>query len=294
MARLREQYVHIHQAQPVGQPGQFLRRQVAQLRQFLRRADRPYEGFPRGLVRQRQRNGGHVSVLHQPVVHLGQLVRHQAERNVQPLDVRILGPAQQPHQVGALRAGQCVQIARRNQVLRVIEHHADALAARGIILEQVALDESIQQQQHVLRVARPGGRFAATSGKVLSHGLQSAGVSTRQRPQTAAEIVTDHHIPRAEQLRAQELREAAIRRRVVLAGSGRRTQDQIANVAVQYEQAGRARKVQIRQLASPRRIPVRQRSPAHRVRTGTRRHYLGHRCRYFWWRHPLLLIRIQL
>ncbi len=150
--------------------------------------------------------------------------------------------------------GQTVQVAGRQQELRIFEYEGDALSF-GRILQEVSLDKRIQPQQNFFRLARPGGWFAPPPDQVLRHGAQPLRVRAGERPQAAAQIVAEHNIPAAEHLRRQKLAQAAV---AVLVGIGQ--SHQIVHISVQHEHARCAREIKIRELACPCRIPFRQRA----------------------------------
>ena len=208
--RLLQHHVQVHQAQAVGQLGQLLRREVGQLGEVL--ALRRVSAMNRsrssssgsgtsiaatcGLCTSRSLTSASLSAIRQNAMFTRLMCGFCAQ-------------AKKPHQPRRVAAGQRVQVAGRDEVLGVVEDQSDALPLAGL-LDQVALDECIQAQQQLVRVARPGDRLAPARREKLHHRLQPLRVAAGHRPQAAAQVVAEHDVPLAEDLLAQELGQAAI------------------------------------------------------------------------------------
>ncbi len=193
-----------------------------------------------------------MRIADQPIIELGQFVGHQAEGDVQPFDVGVLGPTQQPDQVGALGPGQPAGLTGGHQILRVVQDDADALALLAVRLDDVALDDPVKEQEHVIRITRPGIGLAQPGAEILHHRLETLRVAAGQRAQTSAQVVLQHDVPRAEYLGCKEFREIDVRLAVP-----RRAAHQVADVSMEDEQTGGARKIQVGQLPCPIGIPGR-------------------------------------
>ena len=230
---LREHDVEIHEAQPVGHVGKLLGGEIGPACQIVLLDGRLREAAAGVAIGQRNLDRRDVRALDQPVIEFGQAVDDQAERHVDLLDQRVLGPAQEADQPRGLAAGQRIQIAGRDEVFGIGEEHGHALPRCRV--DQVPLDQAVQQQEHGVGVAGPIAGLSPAGGKLLLHGPQPLGVASGLRPQPLAQVVAQHQVPAAEDLRGEELRQAAIR---VLRAV--RAADQVVHVAVQNEEAGRA------------------------------------------------------
>ncbi len=188
----------------------------------------------------------------QPLVDLGQLVAEQAKGDVVLLDVRVLGPRQQPDQPHALRPGHLAQLRRGDQVLGVFEDHPDADLLGRVLLHQDLADELIEQGEDSVRVAGPGLGLADPLGGLRDHPAQAVGVVAGEDAEPLAEVIPEDDVPGAEDLGGQEIGQAAVARDRA-AGLGSR--HEVVDVAVQHEHAGRAGEVEFGEFARPDREP---------------------------------------
>ena len=190
-----------------------------------------------------------VRAADQPLVDLGELVAEQAEGDVVPLDVGVLRPRQQPDQPRALRAGHLAQLGRGHQVLGVVEDHAEADPLGRVVLHQVLLDELVEQGEDGVGVPRPGLGLADPLGDRADHLAEPLARRCRRTSAGLAEVVPQHDVPGAEELGRQELGDGCRRS----AGSPSSCADQVVDVAVEDEQAGRARRNTGRRTRGPSR-----------------------------------------
>ena len=93
------------------------------------------------------------------------------------------------------------------------------------------------------------GRIAPAGRERLEHRPQPVAVSSGLRPQPLAQVVAEDQVPTAEDLRGEKLRQAAIG---VCRPRRLGAMNQVVDVAVQDEQAGRCRKNKDRQVPGPR------------------------------------------
>jgi hypothetical protein len=246
---LGEQNVEVDQAEAGGQLGQLVGVQIGG-RGWCTGSCRPAaEVAPLLGTGQGDLDGPHVRTLHEPLVDLGQPVRHQAKGHVGPLDVRVLGPAQETHQGGSLTTREGLDAAPRDQVLSELQDDGEPAAPGQILLQQVPLDQPVQPQKDSLGVARPVGYGA----ELLNHGGQALGIAPGQGTQAASPVIVQDQVPRSEELSCQELGQVVVTDRVAL-GAG----EQVVDVAVQHEQAGGRGVIQLGQLPCPGRVPGRQ------------------------------------
>ena len=107
-----------------------------------------------------------------------------------------------------------------------------------------------KSKQHGVGVAGPVAGFSPPGGKLLLHDPQPLGVVASLRAQTLAQVVAQHHVPAAEDLGREELGQIAVGLLRSFA-----TTDQVMDIAVQNEEAGRAGEIQIGQFPCPARTP---------------------------------------
>ena len=157
--RLREHHVQIDQAQAVGHVGQLLGREIGDPRKSCprvaqrlkrQRASRSGSGTSIvatcGLCTSRSLTSARRSAIRQNAMFTCLMSGFCAQRR------KRTSRAPCPRASG-------VQIARRHQVLGIVEQHGDALP-RGRVVDQVPLDEAVQQEQGRVGIARPGRRIA--------------------------------------------------------------------------------------------------------------------------------------
>ena len=127
------------------------------------------------------------------------------------------------------------KLAGRHEVLGGIQNQRHAFASGRISFYLDALDDSAKAVKQGIRVMRPGRGVAQLACKVIHHALAALGVAASQGAESAGKVVMQDHVPRAEHLSGEKLRQVAVRVTV-----GRRGAKQIVDVSVQNEQAGRA------------------------------------------------------
>ena len=72
-------------------------------------------------VGQRNLDGRHVRVTHQPLVQVGELLVHEHEGHVEPFDVRTGGPVEQGHEMRGSGQAQVTGLASRHDVGGVVQ-----------------------------------------------------------------------------------------------------------------------------------------------------------------------------
>ena len=161
-------------------------------------------------------------------------------------DIRVLCPRQQPDQPRALWSDHLAQLRGRDQVLGIFEDHAHANLFGRIFFHQDLADELIEQGEDGVGVSRPGLRLADSLADLGVHQAQAVGIRSREEAESLAEVVPQHDVPRAEELRGQELGQVAVTGAIRLSA-----RHQIVDVAVHHENAGRPGEIKLGEFAPP-------------------------------------------
>lgn len=109
---------------------------------------------------------------------------------------------------------------------------------------------NLSRRARIVSGSRPGFWLADPLAQEGDHPPQPLGVGPRGNSQPLAQVVPQHDVPGAEELRGQEVDDAAVA--PLRAGL---LQGQVVDVAVHHEQAGGAGEVLLGELASPARKP---------------------------------------
>ena len=145
--RLREETLRLTRFRPLDTSANCVGREVGQPREVLRPAT-AHRGklSPLVAVGQRKSNVATCGLSTSRSFSSVEPVGHQAEGHVDPLDVRVLRPAEQPDQPVGLAPGQHAQVARGDEVLGVLEQAWRCSSARPRPSIEDPLDEPVQQR----------------------------------------------------------------------------------------------------------------------------------------------------
>ena len=211
------------------------------------------EGRPFLLARQRHLDRRDVRVAGQAIADVRQLLVHQHERHVHPLDLRAHRPVEHRHQLGRGLQAEAAGLAGREDVRRLVDdqREAEAIALRR---HDVAADEAVEHGEGGRRILRQRAQVADLAIGERHHVLEALLlVAAGEGAQPLPEIVVQHQRPAAEHLLREELGEHAVAG--ALAGADPK---QVVGIAVQDERRGRAGEIEIGQLRRPGRKPVGQ------------------------------------